>query len=144
VLHQEHQGFASTLLAATGSSNTVDVIIRIIWGVVLDDPVNFREVKTSLSHIGAKQDSGLSLTELKVSARSFLLFLLSVDVFDGDVDVVQQVGVKLDSIAGRHKHHNFLLQVFAKESEQKLEFASWVDYNVALLETCICACLAVF
>lgn len=87
-------------MAATGSANTVDVIIRIIWGVVLDDPVNFREVKTSLSHISAKQDSGLSLTELKVSARSFLLFLLSVDVFDGDVDVVQQVGVKLDSIAG--------------------------------------------
>jgi hypothetical protein len=122
----------------------VDVIVRIIWGVVLDHPVNFREVKTSLSHIGAKQNSGLSLTKLKVSARPFLLFLLSVDVFHGDVNVVKQVGIKLNSIAGRHKHHNFLLQVFAKESEQKLEFSSWIDHNVALFEASICACLAVF
>jgi len=112
VLHQEHQGFASTLLSTASSADAVDVVIRIIWGIVLDDPVNFRKVKTSLRNIGTKQNSALSLAELKVSTRSFLLFLLSVDVFNRDVDVVEQVGIKLDRIARRHKHHNFLFQVF--------------------------------
>jgi hypothetical protein len=69
----------------------VDVIVGIIWRVVLDDPVNVREIEPSLGHIGTKEHSGFGLVELKVDRGSFLLFLLSVDVADLDIDIVQEV-----------------------------------------------------
>lgn len=54
VLHQEHQSFPSTFLTSAGSTDAMDIIIRIIWRIVLDNPVNFRKVKTSLRNVGTK------------------------------------------------------------------------------------------
>jgi hypothetical protein len=76
----------------------VDVIIWIIGRVVLDNPVNFGEVKTSLSDIGAKEDSGFGLAKLKVCARPLLLLLFPVDVFNWNIDVVKKVGIEFDGI----------------------------------------------
>ena len=76
----------------------MDVVIWIIGRVVLDDPVNFWEIKTSLSNIGAKQDTSLCLAELKISACSLLLFLLAVDVLHSNIDVVEKVRVEFDGI----------------------------------------------
>lgn len=44
VLQEEDQSFATTVSASACPSHSVDVVFRIIWGVVLDDPVNFREI----------------------------------------------------------------------------------------------------
>jgi hypothetical protein len=76
----------------------VDVIIWIIGRVVLDNPVNFGEVKTSLSDIGAKEDSGFGLAKLKVCACPLLLLLFPVDVFNWNIDVVKKVGIEFDGI----------------------------------------------
>jgi len=77
----------------------MNVIIRIIWGVKLDNPVNFREIKTSLGHICAEQNAFLSLAELKVSTGTLLLLLLSMDVLHWHVHIVEQVRIKLDGVA---------------------------------------------
>jgi len=111
-------------LAASSSgcpSDSMDVVLGIIRGVVLDNPVYVGEVKASLSDVGAEQDAFLGLGELKVSGGSLLLLLLSVDVFDGDVDVVEQVRVKLDGVAARHENHYLFVDVFLQEGKQELE-----------------------
>jgi hypothetical protein len=54
MLKEEKECTSTTFLASSSSSNSVDVIIWIIGRVKLDNPVNFGEVKTSLSNISAK------------------------------------------------------------------------------------------
>jgi hypothetical protein len=77
----------------------VDVVLWVIRGVKLDDPVYLGEVETTLGHICAEQDTGLSLTELEVGGCTFLLLLLPMYVLDGYVHIVQQIRVELDRIA---------------------------------------------
>lgn len=95
----------------------MDVVIRIIWWVELDNPVNFREVKTSLSDICAKKDTCIGLAEFKVSRSAFLLLLLSVNVLHLDVYIVEQIRIKLDSVARGHEYHYLLLEVLFQEGE---------------------------
>ena len=74
---------------ATGSTaNSMDVVVRVIWRVELHDPVNLREVETSLSHVRANEDARLALIEVEVGRRTLLLLLLAMDVFHGNVHVV--------------------------------------------------------
>jgi hypothetical protein len=134
VLQKEQQGSAAAFRTTSRSADSVDVVIGIIGRVKLDDPVDLREVKTSLGDIRAEEDSCLSLAELEVGGCSFLLLLLAVDVLDWDVDVVEQVGVELDGVAAGHEDHNLLLEVLAEEGEEKLEFAGRVDRHVPLLQ----------
>jgi len=44
----------------------VNIVLRIIWGIVLDDPVNFGKVEASLSDISAKENTLVTLAEFKV------------------------------------------------------------------------------
>lgn len=99
VLEQEEEGTATTLGATTCPAHSVDVVIGIIGRVELDDPVNLREIKTTLRYISAEEDTLLSLAELKVSRCALLLLLLPVDVLDWNVYVVEQIRVELDSVA---------------------------------------------
>lgn len=69
----------------------MDVVFRIIWGVKLDDPVNLREVKATLSDIRTQEDTSLSLAEFEISRSTLLLFLLTVDVLDRDVHIVEKI-----------------------------------------------------
>ena len=67
MLQEEQQSATAALRTTACPTNTMDVIIGIIWGVKLDNPVNFREVKTSLSNVSAEKNALFCLTEFKVS-----------------------------------------------------------------------------
>jgi hypothetical protein len=112
----------------------MDVIIRIIWGVVLDNPVNFWKVKSTLGYIRAKQNTSFGLAKFEVGGGPFLLLLFTVDVLDGNIDVVEEIGVELHCIARRHEDHYLFLHVLAKESEQELELSCWVNNYIALFK----------
>ena len=96
----------------------MDVIIRVIGWVILDDPIDLREVKTTLGNICAEQDAFFGLAEFKVCRSALLLLLFAVNILDWDVYIVEQVGVKLDSIAARHEDHDLFLHIFAQEGEK--------------------------
>lgn len=53
VLVDEQQGLARATSSSRSSADSVDVVIRIVGRVVLHNPVDLREVKTSLSHVRA-------------------------------------------------------------------------------------------
>jgi hypothetical protein len=57
-----------------------------------------------------------------------------MDVLNGNVDIVEQVGVKFHRIARAHEYHNLLLQILAQECEQKLELARRVHNAVTLFK----------
>jgi hypothetical protein len=99
VFQQEQEG-TSLAVSTTGSTaNSMNVIFRIIGRVILNDPVNLGEVEASLCDIRAEKDSCFSLAELEVGRSTLLLLLLSMNVLDWDVNVVQEVGIKLNSVA---------------------------------------------
>jgi len=131
---EEEEESLSFGLGASGSSpDSMDVILRIIGWVELDNPVDVGEVESSLSNICAEEGTSLSLAELVVSGGSLLLLLLAVDVLDRDVNVVEEVGVELDLITGAHENHNLLIHVLSEESEKESEFLSRVDQDVPLI-----------
>ena len=127
MLQEEEKGTAAAFRATASSADAMDVVVRVIGRVVLDDPVDFRKVQASLRDIRAEQNALISLAKLKIGARSLLLLLLSMDVLNGYVHVVEQVRVELHCVAARHEHHDLLLEVLAQESEEELEFAAGVD-----------------
>ena len=53
VFEQEKQGATAPFRPSTGSSDAMDVVIRVIRRIKLDDPVDLREVKASLRDICA-------------------------------------------------------------------------------------------
>lgn len=91
MLVEKQERLAAAFLAATSPADSVDVIIRVIWGVELDNPVNFGKVEAPLRDIRAQQNTSLGLAELKVGGGPFLLFLLAVDVLNRNVYIVEQV-----------------------------------------------------
>ena len=54
MLQEEKESASTSFRAATGSTDAMNVVIWIIGRVILDHPVNFWEIKASLSHICAQ------------------------------------------------------------------------------------------
>jgi hypothetical protein len=65
----------------------VDVCVDILRTVVLDYPVNCREVDSSTSNISGEEASLLLLHKFKENRRSFSLFLASVEFIQGVSDL---------------------------------------------------------
>lgn len=98
MLVNKEKSFASPACSSCGSADSMDIIFWVIWRIILDNPINIREVEASLSHVSAQQNSFLSLGKFEISCGPLLLFLLTVDVLHRYVDVVQQVAVELNSV----------------------------------------------
>jgi hypothetical protein len=75
---QEQQG--TTLAANTTGSTTyaVNVLARVIWGIVLNDPIHCGDVQASCCYIRAQQNSSFSIAELEEGFCSFLLLLFAL------------------------------------------------------------------
>ena len=69
----------------------MNVLLGVIRGVELDDPVHGRNVQATSRNVCTQQDASLSLAELEEGGRPFLLLLLAVDVLYRDVHIVQQL-----------------------------------------------------
>lgn len=91
MLKEEQESLATSFRASTRSTNSMNVVIRVIGWVKLDNPVDLREIKTSLRDICAEQNALFRLAEFKVSRGTLLLFLFAVDVLNRYVDVVEQI-----------------------------------------------------
>ena len=113
----------------------MDVVVGIVWWIILNNPIDVREVEASLRNICTKQCASFRLAKLKIRRRSLLLLLLSMDVLDRYVHVVEQIAIELDSVTARHEDHDLLFSVPSKESEEQLKLDCRIlDYDVALFE----------
>ncbi|MCL4419193.1 hypothetical protein M1146_03770, partial [Patescibacteria group bacterium] len=55
----------------------MDVFLRIIWGIVLNDPIYLWDIKTSGSYIGTKEDSKKSIRIKKAKLLHTLVLLFT-------------------------------------------------------------------
>lgn len=72
----------------------------------LYDPIDGRDVEPPRRNVCAEHNPFLCIAELEVGRRPLLLLLLAVDVQHGQVDVVEQLAVELDTVARREEHHH--------------------------------------
>ena len=57
----------------------VDVFFGIIWGIVLDNPIDGWDIQTSSSDVSTEHNACFSVTELEVGRSSLRLLLFSVN-----------------------------------------------------------------
>jgi hypothetical protein len=113
---EEHERTTLAVGATGGTTNAVDVVARIIWGVELHDPVYVRDlvgfvrglyreelvrtyIKASSSDVCANQRALLRVAELEEGVCSLLLLLFSVKIQDRKVNVIKEFSVVFDAIA---------------------------------------------
>ena len=71
-----------------GPAHSMNIILGVIWRIILNDPIDVREVKTPLRDISAQKNARFSLCEFKISGSPLLLLLLAMDILDWDVHVI--------------------------------------------------------
>jgi hypothetical protein len=74
---EEKQG-SSLFAGSCGSSNTVNVLPWVIRRIILNNPVNSGNIKTTGSDISAEKNPSLSIDEFKECVGALLLLLLSL------------------------------------------------------------------
>ena len=69
----------SCVVSTTSSTNSVDVILRVIGVIVIDNKLDIINVETSGSHVRGHEDGGGAPLELAQDPISFFLLLVSVN-----------------------------------------------------------------
>jgi len=120
----------------------VNVLLGIIRGIKLDDPINARNVQTTSSHVRAEEDStimncqrivnktkerkkaiepSLSIAEFKERLGALGLLLLAVQREDIHVNVIEKLSVVLNRVDGGEEHNDLLLEVFLNNGDEIIE-----------------------
>lgn len=80
-LRKEHeQSSAAAALAADRSTDAMDVLLRVVRWIVLDDPIHSGNVQAPGRNVCAKENALLRLVKLQKGSRPPLLLLLAVNV----------------------------------------------------------------
>jgi hypothetical protein len=132
---EEHQTATLAIGTTGGTSDTVNVVTGIIRRIELDDPVDGGDIQTTSSNVGTDQGTLLGIAELEESVGALLLLLLSVKLENREINVVQQLGVVLDTVAAGEEDNNLLLEVTLEEREEKQESLVGFTEDVALFQT---------
>ena len=75
---EDEEGVALAALAAGGAADAVDVLLGVVGGVVLHDPVDVGDVEAAGGDVGAEQDAGVGVAELEEGRRALRLLLLAL------------------------------------------------------------------
>lgn len=116
----------------------MDIVSGVIWRVKLDDPINFGDIQPSSRYIRTEQYTRWSIAKLEECVGSFLLFLFTVQVEYRYVDIVEQLRVVFDRVAGRKEDNDLLLQILLEESKEEHETTVGFAHHVTLFEHLDC------
>ena len=95
-------------MTSTGPSYPMDIFLYVKRGVVLNNPINFRNVKTSRSDVSTEKYSLFEHIKFIKGERPFLLLLFAMNFHYINIDVVQEIRVEFDAVAGGEEDHHFL------------------------------------
>lgn len=87
----------------------------------LDDPIDARNVQTSRRHVRTAQNPLLLFTKLEKGRSPLLLFQLTVNLQNRQINVAEKVGVEFHGVAGGEEDHYLLVLVFAEEGVKEEE-----------------------
>jgi hypothetical protein len=129
---EEHKRPTLAVVTSSGSTDTVNVVTRVIRRIELDNPVNRRNlsrvsklflrkfrrntyIKTTSSNISADQGALLGVTELEEGVGSLLLLLLAVEVKNRKINIVEKFGMVFHTGATTEEDDDLLLEVALEE-----------------------------
>ncbi len=88
----------------------MNVLLGVVRGIILNNPIHCGDIQPPRCHIRTQQHPLVGLTKFEKGGGAFLLFLLAVYVFDGHVDVVEELCVVLDAVAAAEEYHNLFYE----------------------------------
>ena len=97
------------------------ILLWVVGGIELDDPINCWDVQPSRCNVGAQECSLALLAKLEESRGSFLLLLTSMYVHAGNINIVEELSMELNRVARAEENHYFLVLVLLQEGEQQQE-----------------------
>jgi hypothetical protein len=114
----------------------VNVCVDVFGTVDLDHPVHFREVESSRSDVGRKEDRVLGRHEARVYLQSLHLFLLSVYMQERHARPQMPKGLEdvPNLFAGRKEDERLVREVGLEEGPERVELRFQWDCHVELLE----------
>ncbi len=56
----------------------MNIVAGVIWGIILDDPIDAWDIQSTGCDVRAKQDARVGVAELEERVRAFLLFLFAL------------------------------------------------------------------
>ena len=75
---QQEQKTLSALSSSCGTTDSVNVVSRVIRRVELDDPVDLGDIETSCRNVRTQQNTLFGIAELKEGICTLLLLLLAL------------------------------------------------------------------
>jgi hypothetical protein len=86
----------------------MEVGVRFIRHIVIDDDVDFFKVNSSAEYVGGDHNSFLEFFELFIFHDSFFLFKAGVDGDGGEIAPTKEVIQVYSSLDGRNKDNNLI------------------------------------
>ena len=95
------------------SSNSMYISLNILRNIKLNDPINFREIKTSRGNISTDENTILLFTKSEINSHSFFLFLMSLKLIERTTELKLSKGLidKSNLLASRRKNQDFLFMM---------------------------------
>ena len=114
----------------------MDISLRVLRTINLDNPVHGREVQPPGSDIGSEQGGVLRFCELVKRRESRHLLLLSVQMHQRytRVHLAERFVHESDLFTTREEHEDLGLEVGLDEAPEGIEFFVELDYGVVLFE----------
>jgi hypothetical protein len=120
---------------STGSGYSMEISIRILWHIVVENDVNSFDIDTSSEKIGGDQNSSLKVFELAVPLQSLFLVHASVDIDGWKVLVLEEL-VQSDASLNRFDKDDDLVEFEGvQEVEQLSVLFLFLEVDKVLSET---------
>ena len=133
---QEEQEALAVRLVACGAADAVDVRVRAVRRVHLDDPVHRREVEPACSNVCGEECGVLAPGIVAEDLEPPHLFLLAVERHERHTgpQLAEHLVHKLHLAAGAHENEHLALRVGAQEGEEHVQLPVERDDHEELLE----------
>jgi len=92
-------------------------------------------IQTTSSNISTDQSSLASIAKFEESIRTLLLLLFAVKLQNGQINIVQKLGVVFHAVAAGEENNDLLLQVALEERKEQQEALVSLTDDVALFQT---------
>ena len=114
----------------------MDVRLRVLGRVELEDPVDGREVEAARGDVRGEEHGVLHRREAleRREARHLLLLAVEVQERHAGVHLAERLEREADLLAARHEHERLRLQVALDEAPEHVQLFVELAENVVLLE----------
>lgn len=113
----------------------MNVFLYIQGRIELNNPIYLRNIKSSCCHISTKKHSFFQLPKLMESSWTLLLLLLTMDIHNTNINIIEQIRVEFNTITRRKENHYLFVLLLLQKSKKQLKFFIRLYHHKPLLQS---------